>query len=160
MGTKEVAPAEIPAPYRELLVHHDHMTTKLEAYYGEAVELRVLQEHWQEEIYRRKILLTLKGSGRVVEFGIVRMNLALVSPPVRIQIKQRETPLGEILIQQDVLRRIDPQWYFHFGADSPLATRFDTGHAAPVFGRVGTIYCNDQPAFQLLEVVNDMKEST
>ena len=41
---EQVDPQEIPAPFDQLLVHHDHMTTKLGDHFGRPVELEVLQD--------------------------------------------------------------------------------------------------------------------
>ena len=66
-----------------------------------------------------------------------------------------EIPLGAILITNEVMRRIEPKWYFRFTADAPMAAHFAGGGAA--YGRVGIIHCDGAPAIELLEVVTDHK---
>lgn len=144
----------MPATARMLLVHTDHMTSVLNAYYRTTVELRVLQERRGPDRYARMILLTRPDGGRVVEFGIARMHLAMVAAPVRAEILARRAPLGDILVRHDVLRRVDPRWYYRFPAGSQIAGVFGDG-AGPAYGRVGTIYCNEEPAIEVLEVVAD-----
>src|SRR5262245_40443497 len=79
----EVVPAgEVPAPYRDLLAHERHMTTTLEAHHGDRVDVRVLACRRRRDRYTRKILLALRGSGRVVEFSLARVHLRLCSPGV------------------------------------------------------------------------------
>ncbi len=177
-----VEPADLPTPVAELLVHHDHMTTRLEEHHGQRVELRVLREQREGDLYRRTIVLCGTESGEVVEFGVVRIDLAFTPPNVRREILDGRAPLGDILIRHDVLRRIEPRWFLRFPADCSListATLLRTAkfseRAAEVgsppqdsrppqdnrppqeFGRVGTIYCNEQPAIELLEVVTRVR---
>lgn len=152
--------SELPPLFCDLLVHDDHMTTTLQNHYGCPVELRVLDEQSDESLYARKILLGLRGSGRIVEFGIVRLNLELIAEDVRNEIRQRKTPLGDILIRHDVLRRIEPKWYFRFAPQSPLAEHFEPRHRKSVFGRIGVIHCDGRPAILLLEIVADAETST
>ncbi len=152
-----IDPAAMPDTYRDLLDHTDHMTTTLERYHNGAVALRVLQEWRHDTVYGRMILLEHSPTGRIIEFGIVRMDLTVIPPDARDEILRSETALGDILIRHDVLRRIDPKWFYRFGHDSPFVTDFNTNAPADAFGRVGIIHCNDRPAIQLLEVVTDTR---
>jgi len=144
---------DIPQPFLRLLVHQDHMTARLTEHYGRSVFLSVLEDRRLDSTYTRKILLTLDSTETVVEFGIARIILPLVPKPARDEILARQDPLGDILIRHNVLRSIDPKWYLRFGRQSPFVRHF--GGGGPVFGRVGIIHCNRQPAIQLLEIVND-----
>lgn len=147
----EVAPDAMPAPFRELLVHNEHMTAMLRAHFGEPVALDVLDHQQGEQAYRRRILLHLPSDGSIVEFGIVRIDLRYLPDDAAREIADRDRPLGEILIRHDVLRRIEPRWYLHFpdGVGEPRVPPIAGGF----FGRVGTIYCEGEPAIELLEVV-------
>jgi len=150
---ESVQPEDLPAAYRELLVHHDHMTTVLSQYHQSPVLLKVLHHELEGDTYRRKIILTTSGTDRVVEFGIVRIDFRFTPDAVREAIVNRKAPLGDILIQHNVLRRIDPRWYVRLPAGSELLRELPSPPDHEVFGRVGTIYCDDQPAVELLEVV-------
>jgi hypothetical protein len=105
------------------------------------------------EAYRRRIVLRLADGGRIVEVGFVRIRLGYASKNVRERILERRTPLGDILIQADVLRRIEPRWFFEIDQHSPLLKDFDDPSLLRAFGRLGTIFCEDQPAIELLEIV-------
>ena len=160
-GCDHVEPDKMPATYRKLLVHNEHMTETLSAHHGEEVDLQVLHSRTDGDLYSRNVLLTLPSDPEfVVEFGIMRMNLALVRDEVRREIEAGENPLGSILVSHNVLRRIEPRWYLKFDADSPMASHFGRDLDSPVFGRVGIIYCNDEPAIELLEVVRDNRIGT
>jgi len=156
-AAEPVTPDAIPEPFHKLLVHREHMTTTLEELHGGAVALQVLRRRHQGDDYAREILLTLPGSGKVVEFGIVRMDLRLITPEARSEILAGEAPLGDILIRHDVMRRIDPKWYFRVHQESCLAQAFGSQPSDDFFGRLGVIHCNGQPVIKLLEVVADVR---
>jgi chorismate-pyruvate lyase len=143
---------EVPVPFNQLLVHEEHMTTRLGAYHGEPVALEVLEDGLAGDTYRRKILLTV-GGAHVVEVGVVRIHLNFTAEDVRKEILSKKTPLGDILIRHNVLRRIEPKWYFRFDGPAALASAFDRELDGPIYGRVGVIHCDGEPAIELLEVV-------
>jgi chorismate-pyruvate lyase len=116
------------------------------------VELSVLDHHLEGKVYTRKVSLAPAG-GAVIEWGIVRLDLRFMSDAVRDEILARHTPLGEILIKHDVHRRIKPRWFLRFPGRGPLLTFFGDPTAKPMYGRIGTIYCDDEPAIELLEIV-------
>ena len=150
-----VQPDEIPFPQDQLLVHHDHMTVVLERHHGSPVRVHVLGEHLDGDIYTRKISLTPTGQpAKVVEWGIVRLDFRYMAREVRDEILAKQLPLGAILIKHDVLRRIKPRWFLRFPPRGPVLGLFgNTTTSEPAYGRIGTIYCNDEPAIELLEIV-------
>lgn len=152
-GCEPVAPEDLPQAARELLVHHEHMTLRLQRHHGRPVELRVLQQRLDGTLYVRNIVLTLAGTDQVVEFGIVRLDLDFTSKEIREAILAHKRPLGDILVEHDVLRRIEPRWYFRFDRDSPILAHFGDAHPGDAYGRLATIYFEEQPAIELLEVI-------
>lgn len=152
-----VRPDAVPAPFDRLLVHNEHMTGRLRDFHGVGVELRVLAEQTRADLYSREILLTLPGSGQVVEYGVARVHLGYVADPVRAEVLARRRPLGDILVQNDVLRRIAPKWYYRFPSGSPVAAHFGGSLGEAAYGRVATIFCDHEPAIELLEVVSGWK---
>ena len=154
---QQIDPSAMPERYRDLLVHNDHMTSALASHWGHRVSLRVLAEQRDGDIYSREILLTLDGSDVVVEYGIVRIDLSLLTEAVRSPILARTAPLGDILMQHEVLRRIEPRWFVRFCEGSTPLAHFgpDTSEA---FGRIGIIHCNHKPAIELLEIVVDQRD--
>ena len=151
-GCAPIEADAMPATARQLLVHSDHMTKRLRDHYGEDIELRVLEEHRDGNWYRRRIVLRTAPAGRVVEVGLVRINLGYTTDAVRSAIEGRDKPLGDILIDAGVLRRIEPLWYFKFAPPCPLLADF--GDDCPeAYGRLAAIYCDDAPAVELLEII-------
>ena len=150
----ELVPAdEVPQPYHGLLVHEHHMTVTVERYHGDLVDVRILARRQERDYYARKILLALQQTGRVVQFGIMRVNLAFCSEAVRQEIVAGQTPLGRILIQHDVLRRIEPTAFLRVIPGTAMMEWFDLKTPRPTYGRLAYIHCDGQPAVELLEVV-------
>ena len=148
-----VQPNEIPHPSDSLLVHHEHMTEVLQRHYGVPVDLHVLDYQLDGDFYTRKVKLTPAGSDEVAEWGIVRLDLRVMADPVRQEILARQAPLGDILVRHNVHRRIKPRWFMRFPGGGPLLTFFGDATKRPMYGRIGTIYCNEAPAIELLEIV-------
>lgn len=149
----EIAGDEVPEPYRGLLVHEHHMTVTVEAYHGGPVDVRVLAARLDESLYARKILLVHQATGQVVQFGIVRIDLDMTSPAVREAIVAQQTPVGRILIEHDVLRRIEPTAFLRITPRAAQLAWFGVGEAKALYGRLAIIHCDGQPAVELLEVV-------
>lgn len=144
---------DMPQPYRDLLVHEHHMTVTVEAFHGGPVEVRVLAVRRDGNLYSRKILLVHRATGKVVQFGIVRIDLSKTSPEVAQAIVAEQTPLGRILIEHDVLRRIEPTAYLKITPRPIQMSRFGMKEPLPLYGRLAIIHCDGQPAVELLEVV-------
>ncbi|MBA3480515.1 MAG: hypothetical protein H0T51_01760 [Pirellulales bacterium] len=102
----EVQPEDMPQDYQTLLAHDDHMTVTVEAFHGSLVDVRVLQEHREGEVYTRSSLLKLQSNGHVVQLGIMRISMQGLSAAVRGEIESRATPLGRILIRHNVMRHV------------------------------------------------------
>jgi chorismate-pyruvate lyase len=150
----EFVPAdEVPAPYHGLLVHEHHMTVTVEAHHGRRVDVHILARSQVHDSYARKILLTLQGKGTVVQFGIMRVRLSYCSEPVRREILAGRTPLGRILIEHDVLRRIEPTAYLRVIPGKAMMDWFALDRPSPTYGRLAYIHCDGQPAVELLEIV-------
>lgn len=146
-------PDALPEPFRSLLVHDQHMTVTVEAFYQSLVDVVVLDRRRDGDSYARKILLKLQTNGRVVQSGIVRIHLQHCSNPVRETILAEQTPLGRILIENNVLRRIEPTAYFRVQPGPYLRNWFGRIDPFETYGRLGIIHCDGQPAIELLEVL-------
>ena len=154
-----VQPDEIPFPQDQLLVHHEHMTVVLERHHGTAVRVHVLEEHLDGDLYTRKISLTRGDGDTVVEWGIVRLDFRYMDRDVRDEILRKQMPLGAILIKHDVHRRVKPRFFLRFPPGGPVLRLFGAQESRPVYGRLGTIYCDEEPAIELLEIVTGTEVS-
>jgi chorismate-pyruvate lyase len=156
---EELLAEALPQPYRGLLAHHDHMTVSLERHYGCGVDVEVLAAQRAGDYYSRKIILHRQSDGRVVLFGIPRINLTLVDEEVRREILSGSSPLGRVLIEHNVLREVQlaslyrvtpgPELCHFFGLTSPQTT----------YGRTAFIYCDGYVAVELLEIVAPVQRS-
>lgn len=153
LGATQVDAAALPPWAALLLVHEEHMTRRLQMVYAEPVALAVVREITGQDSYRRLVHLSLPSSGAVVEVGVCRIDFRYTSPEVRDEVLRKEKPLGDILIRHDVMRRIEPKWYWKFARPSPILAGFG-GECEEACGRFGVIRCNGLPAIEVLEVVN------
>lgn len=149
---EHVASALVPEPYKGLLVHNSHMTVTMEKYHHSQVEVRILDRHLEGDVYTRKIVLLKSGTDDVVQFGIVRFDFQYVTDVVRKEILSGEIPLGRVLINHNVLRHIDLGAVLRITAGPELASIFRIEPGTVTYGRLATIFCNQQPAVDLLEI--------
>ncbi len=148
-----VAAEQVPPPYHGLLVHEHHMTVTVEAFHQEPVDVKILDQVRGAQAYARKILLVTRRTRRVVQFGLVRIHLQHCSPAVREEILAGQTPLGRILINHNVLRRIEPTLFLRCVPGPAMLEWFGLKESRPTFGRQALIHCDGKPAIELLEIV-------
>ncbi|MCA9119824.1 MAG: hypothetical protein H6822_01330 [Planctomycetaceae bacterium] len=154
---KEVAESEMPEVPRKLLWHDAHMTVTVESHHGCSVDVRVLNTNITASHYARRIILTRQSDNRVVQFGIVRLNMAHLADDVRREIEGADIPLGRVLIEHNVLRdvRLLSLWRIEPGSD--LVKVFGLDKPETCYGRTALIYCDGLPAVELLEVVTPLE---
>jgi chorismate-pyruvate lyase len=73
--------------------------------------------------------------------------------PVRTAIVDGKTPLGRVLIQHDMLRRIEPTAFLRVRLDERMAGWFGVAPGSETYGRLGVIYTGDRPAVEVLEIL-------
>ncbi|GIW81543.1 MAG: hypothetical protein KatS3mg105_3350 [Gemmatales bacterium] len=144
---------DVPEPYHGLLVHEHHMTVTVEKFYGDLVDVHIIAKHHDNDDYARKILLSLQKTGQVVQYGIMRILFRYCSDIVRDEIVAGRTPLGRILIQHDVLRRIEPTHFLRVVPGKDMMNWFNLCEPKTTYGRLAYIHCNEQPAVELLEIL-------
>lgn len=157
MGAGLITPADMPPAVRSLLVHEEHMTLRLKSTHGVDLALCVLAEKRHAGVYSREILLQRKDTQASVEFGIVRIQESELPAEVVERIVRREQPLGDILVDANLLRRIEPRWFYRFSTESEPARALG---CATAFGRLGVIYCDDRPAIEVLEAIPDDRKQS
>jgi chorismate-pyruvate lyase len=141
-----------PEPYKTLLVHDHHMTVAMEEHHRCRVDVKVLDSRLDGEKYARKILLTKEGTDEVVQFGIVTFDFQYVTRAVKEEILSLKIPLGRVLINHNVLRHVDLNAILRITVGPALARHLQVKDGDVTYGRVATIFCNQQPAIDLLEV--------
>lgn len=153
MPEYEFVPAdEVPPPYHGLLVHDQHMTVTVERHHGDRVDVSPLAVRDEADWYARKILLKLHGSRRTVQFGIMRVRWDSCPASVRAVVREARTPLGRVLIEANVLRRIEPKAYLRVLPGPAMMDWFGSGDRV-TYGRLAVIHCDNRPAVDLVEIV-------
>ncbi len=166
-----------PAPYRAILDHEAHMTVTVEQRHRCAVDVQVLecytssldspsrgihecsadvdkpQRTANHTHYIRKILLRRQSDARVVLFGIVRLALHALQADVRDEILSQQIPLGRVLILHNVLRQVQLNALWHVECGGELSGLFGVQPGHITYGRTALIYCDGEPAVELLEIV-------
>jgi chorismate-pyruvate lyase len=147
----------MPSEYRGLLDHNHHMTVTVERFHRSPVSVDVLEVREDAEWYSRRILLRRQSDDRVVQFGIVRLQFDYLPAAVIEEIRARAIPLGRILIQHNVLRDVELSQLWQVTCGPDLCGYFAAGVNTITFGRTAIIFCGNQPAIQLLEIVAPLK---
>ncbi len=137
----------------QLLGHEDHMTVTVERRHGCQVDVQVLESKSTPTHYLRKIVLRRKSDRRVVQYGIVRLALDTLQPAVREEILEQKIPLGRVLIEHDVMRHVQLNALWEVKAGEELCHLFQVEPGHLTYGRTALIYCNGEPAVELLEIV-------
>ncbi len=149
---EHVPSALVPEPYKTLLAHDHHMTLAMEDFHKCSVDVRILDRNDSDKIYSRKIILCKSGTDEVVQFGIVKFDFQYVTDAVKEEILQGEIPMGRILINHNVLRHIDLGAILKITVGPEMAKHLQVEEGVVTYGRLATIFCNGQPAVDLLEV--------
>jgi chorismate-pyruvate lyase len=171
----ECSAEQLPDEYRQLLAHEHHMTVTVEAIHQSSIELEVLADRHNGHFYSRKIVLRRTSDGRAVLFGIVRIDLSVLDPDVRQAIEAKQTPLGQVLIDHEVLRQVKLVGLYRIQPGTELETVFSptpnpmkcaaidldcsghqdntASHDTALYGRTALIYCDNRSVIELLEIV-------
>jgi chorismate-pyruvate lyase len=150
---EEVTADQMPAHYRRLLDHHDHMTVTLEAACGGPVAVEVKRRRLTRTHYARKSVLRRAQGGKVLQYCVVRLRCAYLDETVREEIENEQIPLGRILIHHNVLRRVQRFAIFRIKTGPDLQRTFGLTRPALTYGRTAMIYCDGDPAVELLEIL-------
>ena len=152
-GIAPVAAERVPDGPRRLLDHGSHMTVAMERLHGGPVALRVVDRRADAAgRYAREILLA-GPDGRIVQHGIVRIDLERLGPETAALVRAERTPLGRILLAAGLLCDVHDVALVEIAPGPHLRGLFGTPAAATTFGRVAEIGVAGSPAVELLEIV-------
>jgi hypothetical protein len=150
---ESVEPEAMPVAYRQLLDHHSHMTITVESFFGSSVDVTVFRTTRDPQWYGREISLVTKDTGKTVQYGIVRLRPQLLQSDVWREIEAGETPLGQVLIRHNVFRQVERVALWKVSAGRSLAKLLKVEPGQITFGRTARIFCDGEPAIELLEIV-------
>jgi chorismate-pyruvate lyase len=148
----EVAAEDMPEDFRSLLAHDDHMTVTVEAFHGCLVDVRVLRELQEGDVYARTSVLSCQATGKALQFGIMRINLAQLSERVRGEVVGGKTPLGRVLSRHNVLRHVELHRLWRIKPAALLRDQLQLAADEPLYGRSACIVVEGRPAVELLEI--------
>ncbi len=148
-----IPPDAMPSAYHRLLVHHHHMTVTLEDHYQDHLNVEVLSVRREDQSYHREIVLRTQKQNRIVQFGVVRIDLNCCSQSVQKAILAENTPLGRVLIEHNVLRRIEPTAFLKIAPGKKLMNWMELDRDMFLYGRMGVIFCDERPAIAVLEIL-------
>lgn len=145
---------DVPEPYRSLLVHADDMTPTLEKFHGDKIHIRVLRRQQRDDFYFREVVLVLDADERPVEFGAIKMNLALFSPAARKLILEEREPLGHILRDCAVAHASRPKAYLRVESDPLINEALKLTGAHTLYGRRNTHFdTQNRPLAEIVEIL-------
>lgn len=149
----EIGEEDLPAVFRMLLAHHQHMTVTLEAHNGCPLEVEVLQATKTDTHYQRKVLLRRTSDQSVVLFGIARLTWGLLAPDIQDEIESQRTPLGTILARKNIYRDVRLLSLWRIEPAAGLCELFGLESPQTLYGRTALMYCDSIPVIELLEIV-------
>ena len=145
---------DVPEPFKSLLVHQDDMTPTLEKFHGDSIHIRVLRRQQRDDFYFREVLLVTDKDERPVEFGAIKINLALFTPAVKADILAERLPLGHILAEHGVLHTSRPKAYLRVQSDAFINSALGLTTAHTLFGRRNTHWDPQQrPLAEIVEIL-------
>lgn len=129
----------MPEPYKSLLVHERDMTSTLENFHKAGIHLRLVSRRQQGEEYFREVVLVLDGSEKPVEFGAIRINLALFPPDARAAILEERYPLGHLLKDFTIDYQSRPKAFLRLASDKTINEFLKLTGAHRLYGRRNTL---------------------
>jgi chorismate-pyruvate lyase len=146
--------SSMPQPYRDLLVHHGDMTSRLSAFHRGRIVLEVLHREVTAEAYRREVVLHVEESGLPVEYGAIEIFLEAFPEKLRPLIVEARLPLGGLLNSHHVAYRSRPKAFINLGADPMMSRLFEVDDATGFYGRCNELVRADgEPLARIVEVL-------
>lgn len=137
---KRLGPADMPEPYRQLLVHNRDMTPTLEAAHGREIHLRVIEREATNGLVNRTVLLMLDDDQTAVEVGAIRIFLTHLPAAARESVLAHREPFGAILARHGVAHYSRPVAFFRITPDKMISDALGTNGAKSLYGRRNTIW--------------------
>lgn len=126
---------EVPAPYKQLLVHERDMTSTLENFYEQRIHIRLLHRHLSEHTYSREVLLELNETDTPVEFGAIKIYLPGFPALARERIVEAQSPLGRILKEFNITYLSRPKAFLRVASDRVISGALKLTGTHRLYGR-------------------------
>lgn len=149
-----IAGHKVPAPYQELLVHDGDMTPTLETFHRSEIHLEVLHREQRGDFYFREVLLLTDRENKPVEFGAIKIHLALFPGDARQEILRGRVPLGSILARYKIEHLSRPKAFLKVKSDDFINRVFSLSGSQILFGRRNTLSNLEQhPLAEIVEIL-------
>lgn len=146
--------ADVPEPYRTLLVHDADMTPTLEKFHGDAIHLQVLNSQERDGAYYREVALLLDKTNIPVEFGAIKINLGLFSAPARRAILDENLPLGHVMADFRVKHLSRPKAFLKIVSDDFINDALRLTGTQTLYGRRNTLFdLERRPLAEIVEIL-------
>jgi hypothetical protein len=146
-----IDPSQIPEPFRRMLVHKSDMTSTLEKYHGEPLELLVLDRAIRDGFLFRHIVLAGRETGQPVEYGAIRIALTALGEEARREVIECRIPLGRILVSHGVTHVSCPGGFFQVHSNALMNRVLKLDGPRWLYGRCNCL--SDASGRVLAEVV-------
>ncbi|HZO83798.1 MAG TPA: hypothetical protein VFC26_01210 [Verrucomicrobiae bacterium] len=142
---------EIPAPYKDLLVHENDMTSTLEHFHEQRIHLRVLNRQLRDDVYSREVVLELDETNAPVEFGAIKIHLAGFPDRARECILEAHWPLGRVLREFGIPYVSRPKAFLRVASDRLISGALQLTGTHRLYGRCNRL--SDQKGNPLADIV-------
>jgi chorismate-pyruvate lyase len=132
---RPVEAANLPEPYRNLLVHSDDMTPTLELAYRDRLHLRVMRRRNSGKVELRQVVLVLDRDESPVAFGAIRIHMEHLPEETRSLIREGRLPFGRVLQDTGVEHSSRPLGYFQVLSDAEIGDAFNLSGPHRLYGR-------------------------
>ena len=151
---KAVNGADVPEPYRTLLVHDADMTPTLEKFHHAQIHLRVLNSQEREGAYYREVALLLDKTNVPVEFGAIRINLNLFPTAAKKAVLDENLPLGHVLADFKIKHTSRPKAFLKIEADDFICDALAQKAPQTLYGRRNTLFDpQNRPLAEIVEIL-------
>lgn len=152
--------AEMPYPYRSMLVHENDMTPTLAAFHHSKLYLEVHEHERANDYLIRLVTLHAASDDRPVEFGAIGIHLDGFPDKVRDLIVEGNLPLGGILGEYQVEHSGSPTAFFSVPADALIAKALHQTPGETLYGRCNELLDSDGMAIaDIVEILPRHSES-
>jgi len=135
--------AEVPYPYRSMLVHENDMTPTLAAFHHSKLYLEVHERELADNYLVRLVTLHAMTDNKPVEFGAIAIHLDGFPKEVRDLIVEGRIPLGGILGEHRVTHSGSPTAFFAVPADELIARALQQPKGEKLYGRCNQLLDRD-----------------
>ena len=157
LAAPRIEPTSGPAmeqPYRRLLVHSEDMTSVLEQFHADVVDLRVLESRPVNRVLARKVVLVRRSDEVPVELGAIQIALTYFEPEARRAIEAGRRPLGAILREFGIAFMSRPALFFSIASDELISGTLGLTRTHRLYGRCNVLYGGGgEPIAEVVEIL-------